>query len=99
MFLVFSINFPAMPKNAKRSDFCEGNIFRDIKWPKIFNGGTAVRKCPNGTKGLLYFLCSLLNSIIDIEFQKILRISHGSSFTMLGGSCLLLHKTCHYRLR
>lgn len=31
--------------------FCEENIFRDVTWPKIFNGGVAVRRCPNGTVG------------------------------------------------
>ena len=40
-----------MPKNAKGSEFCGENTFRDIKWPRVFHGGTTVRRCPNGTTG------------------------------------------------
>ncbi|XP_065069339.1 uncharacterized protein LOC135694494 isoform X2 [Rhopilema esculentum] len=45
------------PQDAKKTDFCAENSFRDVQWPRLFKHGTAVRMCPNGTVGFASRKC------------------------------------------
>eukprot|EP00794_Sanderia_malayensis_P007896 gene7896-8750_t len=47
-----------MPEGAREEDFCDAETFRNVHWPKMFKGGVAVKRCPNGTIGFASRKCS-----------------------------------------
>ncbi len=73
-YLKYPLGFLEIPHGAKEEDFCEVEMFRDIRWPKLFKGGTAVKRCPNGTVGLyLYLIFCFADSSVLLQLDHVIR--------------------------